>query len=132
VINLLAKLGFAEGVRAWVYPQSIGRAASSGSTASAGGSCSRSCRACRGSGIGGTPLPAANIPERRLYAFGAILHASDTVLILILCCSLAFALFFFTSLFDGSWCGYACPRRSSSRTHIAPSRRSSRATATRA
>lgn len=107
--SLLAKLGFAEGVRAWVYPQSIG---------------GRFQRLHRVSGwillaillgvpwlrIGGTPLLQANIPERRLYAFGAIYTASDTVLILILLLALAFALFFFTSLFGRLWCGYACPQ----------------------
>ena len=107
--SLLAKLGFAEGVRAWVYPQSIG---------------GRFQRLHRISGwillaillgvpwlrIGGNPLLQANIPERRLYAFGAIYTASDTVLILILLLSLAFALFFFTSLFGRLWCGYACPQ----------------------
>ena len=107
--SLLAKLGFAEGVRAWVYPQSIG---------------GRFQRLHRISGwillaillgvpwlrIGGTPLLQANIPERRLYAFGAIYTASDTVLILILLLSLAFALFFLTSLFGRLWCGYACPQ----------------------
>jgi len=109
VTSLLAKLGFAEGVRAWVYPQSIG---------------GRFQRLHRISGwillaillgvpwlkIGGTPLLQANIPERRLYAFGAIYTASDTVLILILLLALAFALFFFTSLFGRLWCGYACPQ----------------------
>ena len=58
----------------------------------------------------GHPLLQADIPERRLYAFGAIYTASDTVLILILLLSLAFALFFFTSLFGRLWCGYACPQ----------------------
>ena len=107
--NLLAKLGFAEGVRAWVYPQSIG---------------GRFQRLHRISGwillaillgvpwirSGGHAVLQANIPERRLYAFGAIYTASDTVLILILLLSLAFSLFFFTSLFGRLWCGYACPQ----------------------
>jgi cytochrome c oxidase accessory protein FixG len=107
--SLLAKLGFAEGVRAWVYPQSIS---------------GRFQRLHRISGwillaillgvpwvrVGGNPVLQANIPERRLYAIGAIYTASDTVLILILLLSLAFALFFFTSLFGRLWCGYACPQ----------------------
>ena len=107
--KLLARLGFAEGVRAWVYPQSIG---------------GRFQRLHRISGwillaillgvpwlrVGGNPVLQANIPERRLYAFGAIYTASDTVLILILLLSLAFSLFFFTSLFGRLWCGYACPQ----------------------
>ena len=109
MISLLAKLGFAEGVRAWVYPQSIG---------------GRFQRLHRVSGwillvillgvpwlrMGGNPILQANIPERRLHAFGAIYTASDTVLILLLLLSLAFALFFFTSLFGRLWCGYACPQ----------------------
>ena len=107
--SLLAKLGFAPGVRAWVYPQSIG---------------GRFQRLHRISGwillaillgvpwirVGGVPLLQANIPERRLYAFGGMYTASDTVLILILLLSLAFSLFFFTSLFGRLWCGYACPQ----------------------
>ena len=107
--NLLARLGFAEGVRAWVYPQSIG---------------GRFQLLHRISGwillaillgvpwirSGGHAVLQANIPERRLYAFGAIYTVSDTVLILILLLSLAFALFFFTSLFGRLWCGYACPQ----------------------
>jgi cytochrome c oxidase accessory protein FixG len=60
--------------------------------------------------VGGRPALQANIPERRLHAFGAIYTASDTVLILILLLALAFALFFFTSLFGRLWCGYACPQ----------------------
>ena len=107
--GILAKLGFAEGVRAWVYPQSIG---------------GRFQRLHRLSGwlllaillgvpwlrIDGSPMLQASIGERRLYAFGSIYTASDTVLILILLLSLAFSLFFFTSLFGRLWCGYACPQ----------------------
>ncbi len=107
--SLLARLGFAPGVRAWVYPQSIG---------------GRFQRLHRLSGwillvillgvpwlrVAGHPVLQASIPERRLYAFGAMYTASDTVLILILLLSLAFSLFFFTSLFGRLWCGYACPQ----------------------
>ena len=109
MMNLLARLGFAEGVRAWVYPQPIG---------------GRFQRLHRISGwillaillgvpwlrIGGVPVLQANIPERRLHAFGAMYTASDTVLILILLLTLAFLLFFVTSLFGRLWCGYACPQ----------------------
>jgi cytochrome c oxidase accessory protein FixG len=60
--------------------------------------------------LGGNPALLLDLPERRLYAFGAIYTASDTVLLLLITLFLAFALFFFTSLFGRLWCGYACPQ----------------------
>ena len=60
--------------------------------------------------VGGNPPLRVDLPARRLYAFGAIFTASDTILLLLILLFLAFALFFFTSLFGRLWCGYACPQ----------------------
>ncbi|MFZ5625349.1 MAG: cytochrome c oxidase accessory protein CcoG [Gemmatimonadota bacterium] len=109
MIGLLHKLGFAEGARAWVYPQSIR---------------GRFQRLHRLSGwillaillgvpwirLGGHPLLLFDIADRRLYAFGAIFTAADAILVLLLLLTLAFSLFFFTSLFGRLWCGYGCPQ----------------------
>ncbi len=60
--------------------------------------------------VGGTPALLLDLPARRLYAFGGVYTATDTVLLLLVMLFLAFALFFFTSLFGRLWCGYACPQ----------------------
>ncbi len=60
--------------------------------------------------VGGTPALLLDLPRRRLYAFGGIFTATDTLLLLLVLLFLAFALFFFTSLFGRLWCGYACPQ----------------------
>ncbi len=60
--------------------------------------------------IGGNPALRFDLADRRLYAFGAMFTASDTLLLLLLLLFLAFSLFFFTSLFGRLWCGYACPQ----------------------
>ncbi len=60
--------------------------------------------------IGGYPALRFDLADRRLYAFGAMFTASDTLLLLLLLLFLAFSLFFFTSLFGRLWCGYACPQ----------------------
>ncbi|NJD10683.1 MAG: cytochrome c oxidase accessory protein CcoG [Gemmatimonadetes bacterium] len=60
--------------------------------------------------IGGNQALRFDLQERRLYAFGAIFTASDTLLLLFLLLFLAFSLFFFTSLYGRLWCGYACPQ----------------------
>lgn len=58
----------------------------------------------------GNPALLIDLPNRRLYAFGAIFTASDTIFLLMLLLFLAFSLFFFTSLFGRLWCGFACPQ----------------------
>jgi cytochrome c oxidase accessory protein FixG len=60
--------------------------------------------------VNGNPALRIDLPGRRLYAFGAIFTAADTVFVLLLLLFLAFALFFFTSLFGRLWCGFACPQ----------------------
>jgi len=60
--------------------------------------------------VRGNPALLIDLPNRRLYAFGAIFTAADTIFLLLLLLFLAFALFFFTSLFGRLWCGFACPQ----------------------
>ncbi|HSM06125.1 MAG TPA: cytochrome c oxidase accessory protein CcoG [Longimicrobiales bacterium] len=60
--------------------------------------------------VRGNPLVRIDIPARRLFLFGSIYTASDTVFLLLLLLFLAFALFFFTAVFGRIWCGYACPQ----------------------
>jgi cytochrome c oxidase accessory protein FixG len=60
--------------------------------------------------VSGNPSLRLDLETRRLYAFGAIFTASDTILLLLILLFLAFSLFFFTSLFGRLWCGYACPQ----------------------
>jgi cytochrome c oxidase accessory protein FixG len=60
--------------------------------------------------IGGNPVLRFDLHDRRLYAFGAMFTAADTLLLLLLLLFLAFSLFFFTSLYGRLWCGYACPQ----------------------
>jgi cytochrome c oxidase accessory protein FixG len=60
--------------------------------------------------VRGNPALLLDLPNRRLYAFGAIFTAADTIFLLLLLLFLAFSLFFFTSLFGRLWCGFACPQ----------------------
>jgi cytochrome c oxidase accessory protein FixG len=60
--------------------------------------------------VRGNPALLIDLPNRRLYAFGAIFTAADTIFMLLLLLFLAFSLFFFTSLFGRLWCGFACPQ----------------------
>ncbi len=60
--------------------------------------------------VRGHPALLIDLPARRLFAFGAIFTASDTIFLLFLLLFLAFSLFFFTSLFGRLWCGFACPQ----------------------
>ena len=55
----------------------------------------------------GNPLLLIDIPDREVFLFGAIFTASDSFFFLLLLLFLAFALFFFTSLWGRLWCGYA-------------------------
>jgi cytochrome c oxidase accessory protein FixG len=60
--------------------------------------------------VKGNPALLIDLPARRLFAFGAIFTAADTIFLLLLLLFLAFSLFFFTSLFGRLWCGFACPQ----------------------
>jgi len=60
--------------------------------------------------VNGNPALLIDLPGRRLYLFGAIFTAADTIFLLFLLLFLAFSLFFFTSLFGRLWCGFACPQ----------------------
>jgi len=58
----------------------------------------------------GNPVLRIDLPGRRLFAFGAIFTAADTIFLLFLLLFLAFSLFFFSSLYGRLWCGFACPQ----------------------
>jgi len=58
----------------------------------------------------GHPLLQIDLPARRVFLFGAIFTPSDTIFFALLLFFLAFALFFFTTIFGRVWCGYACPQ----------------------
>jgi cytochrome c oxidase accessory protein FixG len=61
-----------------------------------------------------------DLPARRLFLFGQIYTASDTIFLLLLLLFLAFALFFFTAILGRVWCGYACPQTVFLETWIRP------------
>ena len=60
--------------------------------------------------VGGNPMLRFDLEARRLFAFGAVFTAADTILLLLLLLFLAFSLFFFTSLYGRLWCGFGCPQ----------------------
>ena len=60
--------------------------------------------------LSGNPLLRFDLEARRLFAFGAIFTATDTIFLLLLLLFLAFSLFFFTSLYGRLWCGFGCPQ----------------------
>jgi cytochrome c oxidase accessory protein FixG len=60
--------------------------------------------------VRGNPALLFDLPQRKLFAFGAIFTPKDTLLLMLLMMFLAFSLFFFTALFGRLWCGYACPQ----------------------
>jgi cytochrome c oxidase accessory protein FixG len=70
--------------------------------------------------VGGHPAVFVDIPHRQVFAFGNAYTAADTIFLLIILLFLAFALFFFTSLFGRLWCGYACPQTVFLETWIRP------------
>jgi len=70
--------------------------------------------------VKGHPLLLIDIPARRVFLMGGIFTASDTFFLLLLMLFLAFALFFFTSLWGRLWCGYACPQTVFLETWIRP------------
>ncbi|MCK5449029.1 MAG: 4Fe-4S binding protein, partial [Gemmatimonadetes bacterium] len=60
--------------------------------------------------VNGNPALRVDLPARRMFLFGSIFTASDTIFLLLLLWFLAFSLFFFTAVFGRIWCGYACPQ----------------------
>lgn len=58
----------------------------------------------------GRPVLWFDLPGRRLYAFGSMFTATDTIFVVLMGLFGAFSLFFFTALFGRMWCGYACPQ----------------------
>jgi len=70
--------------------------------------------------MGGHPLLLIDVPSRQVFFLGAIFTASDTFFLLLILLFLAFALFFFTSLWGRIWCGYACPQTVFLETWIRP------------
>ncbi len=70
--------------------------------------------------VGGHPALLIDIPARQVYFVGSIYTASDTFFLLLILLFLAFALFFFTSLWGRIWCGYACPQTVFLETWIRP------------
>lgn len=60
--------------------------------------------------MNGHPLAQIDLPGRRVFLFGSVFTPSDTIFLALTLFFLAFALFFFTSLFGRVWCGYACPQ----------------------
>jgi cytochrome c oxidase accessory protein FixG len=60
--------------------------------------------------LAGNPVLRFDLEARRLFAFGAVFTAADTIFLLLLLLFLAFSLFFFTSLYGRLWCGFGCPQ----------------------
>ena len=60
--------------------------------------------------VKGHPLLLIDIPARRVFLFGGIFTASDTLILALALFFVAFSLFFFTSLLGRVWCGYGCPQ----------------------
>ncbi len=60
--------------------------------------------------IGGQPVLRMDLAGRRLFVVGATFTPHDAIFIVLILLSLAFGLFFFTSLYGRMWCGYACPQ----------------------
>lgn len=60
--------------------------------------------------VQGHPAVLIDLPHRRLFLFGQIFTATDTVFLLLFLLFMAFTLFFFTAVFGRIWCGYACPQ----------------------
>ena len=60
--------------------------------------------------VRGNPAVLIDLPHRRLFLFGQIFTAADTIFLLLFLLFMAFSLFFFTAVFGRIWCGYACPQ----------------------
>lgn len=60
--------------------------------------------------IGGYPAILIDLPHRRLFAFGHIFGATDTIFLVLIGLFLAFSLFFVTAVLGRLWCGFLCPQ----------------------
>lgn len=60
--------------------------------------------------VGDHPALLVDLPHRRLFAFGHIFGATDTIYLVLIGLFLAFSLFFMTALLGRLWCGYLCPQ----------------------
>lgn len=60
--------------------------------------------------VGDHPAILLDLPHRRLFAFGQIFGATDTIFLVLIGLFLAFLLFFVTSILGRVWCGYLCPQ----------------------
>ncbi len=60
--------------------------------------------------VAGRPILRMDLAGRRLFVLGATFTPHDAIFIVLILLSLAFGLFFFTSLYGRMWCGYACPQ----------------------
>jgi len=58
----------------------------------------------------GLPLIQVDLAERRMFVFGGIYTAQDTVFLFLAILASAFTLFLITALWGRVWCGYACPQ----------------------
>ena len=52
----------------------------------------------------------ADIPGRKLFLFGLVLHPQDTYFLHLMLISAAVLLFFVSAVIGRTWCGYACPQ----------------------
>ena len=78
------------GTRHWVYPHVGGWPVPAAPPRGPSWPCIWSCSCRPGCPVGGHPALRLDLPDRRLYAFGAIFTASDTMLLLLLLLFLAF------------------------------------------
>lgn len=58
----------------------------------------------------GVPLVQVDLGERRMFVFGGIYTAQDTIFLVLGLLGSAFALFLITALWGRVWCGYLCPQ----------------------
>lgn len=56
------------------------------------------------------PLVQVDLANRRMFVFGGIYTAQDTIFLVLALLASAFLLFLVTALWGRVWCGYACPQ----------------------
>lgn len=60
--------------------------------------------------IGGHPAILLDVMSRRFYFFGAILHPTDSVLLMLFMLCVFLGVFWITALYGRVWCGWGCPQ----------------------